>query len=403
MRITIHGSYGTGNRGDSVILAQMLRFLGDQLPGAEVTVLCRDERRLAILFETELPDSPLRLRPLHASFRRRPIRVLRACLACDLFILGGGGLLWGRAPGNLSYWLQRARLAKRAGRRLIFYVPGIYSIRGQLALQLLARTAEKADWLSVRDEEGRQQLLAAGVPDGRIVLGADPAFLLPPPQSAQIESLREVLGLQGQRLVGLSARDWRSRLSAGIFAKFVHNLLADEDTTLLFFALKTGGYWGETDTDDLTVANSLLRTLPAELQERVLVLDDRYSNAEMIALMGACRYLIGMRLHALIFATIAGIPFGAVAYDEKITAYMDMVGRREYLLDLSEVTDPDRIQTIVERLEAERAAVCDTGPCDSILDTAGRLSTRCLLMHEELAARLRSWFPEAAASGRVRD
>lgn len=401
MRITIHGSYGTGNRGDSVILAQMLRFLGERLPGADVTILCRDEGRLGLLLETELPDSPLRLRPLHASFRRRPLGVLRACLGCDLFILGGGGLLWGRAPGNLSYWLQRARLAKRAGRRLIFYVPGIYSVRGQLALQLLGRTAAKADWLSVRDEEGRHQLLAAGIPEERIVLGADPAFLLPQPQPEQIEVLREALGLQGQRLVGLSARDWRSRLSAGIFAKFVHSLLHEEGTTLLFFALKTGGYLGETDTDDLTVANSLLRTLPAELQARVLVLDDRYSNAEMIALMGACRYLIGMRLHSLIFATIAGIPFGAVAYDEKITAYMDMVGRRDHLLDMTDVADPDRIQAIVTNLEAERAAACDDGPCNAILDTAGRLSTRCLLMHEELAARLRSWFPEA--SGRIRE
>ena len=54
MRITIHGSYGTGNRGDNAILAQLLRFLEDRVPGAEVTILCRDVARTALFLDAEL-------------------------------------------------------------------------------------------------------------------------------------------------------------------------------------------------------------------------------------------------------------------------------------------------------------------------------------------------------------
>ena len=393
MRITIHGSYGTGNRGDNVILIQLLRFLEEECPGASVTVLCRNERRLALLLDAEFSHSSLDIRPLPASFKRRPVELLEACTRCDLFILGGGGLLWGRAWGNLSYWLLRPRLAHMAGRRLVFYVPGIYGIKGAWARRLLRTMARRADFLSVRDDEGLKQLIRAGIPASRVVEGADPAFLMPPPEAGRIESLVQALGLEDRMLVGLSARDWRGRLSAGLFANFVQQLLANEDCILLFFAFNTNSLPSEVDRDDLSVAKALLRTLPEEMQGRLIVVDENYSLDELLALIGACDYLIGMRLHALIFATIAGVPFGAIAYDEKISAYMHMLGRDAFLLGLEEAADPQQLKTLAERLHEERMLSDVQGPLPAILHSAAQLSVRSLTMHRALAARLQSWFP----------
>jgi polysaccharide pyruvyl transferase WcaK-like protein len=399
MRICIHGSYGTGNRGDSVILSQLLLLLAAELPGAEVTLLCRDEQRVALYLQSAHPDLDLRVKPLHASFRRHPLGVLRACLRCDLFILGGGGLLWGGAPGNLAYWLTRARLARLAGARLVFYLPGIYAVRGRIAHRLLGRVARSADFVSARDLEGVEQLRACGVPSVQIHLGADPAFLLPPPTPAAIADLLDALELRGRRLVGLSARDWRHRLSAGIFANFVRSLLEDEGIALLFFVMKTGGRLGETDTDDITVVRRLLGTLPAAMQQRVLIVDDRYDDGEMIALMAACQYLVAMRLHALIFASIAGTPFGALAYDDKIRAFMAMLGRQELLLGMDEVADPARLQTVTASLAAERDR-WPAGPVPEIALAAASLAARAQTVHRALVEALRGWYPEARAGAR---
>ncbi len=400
MRVCIHGSYGTGNRGDSVILSQLLLLLAAELPGAEVTLLCRDEQRVELYLQSAHPDLDLRVTPLHASFRRHPLRVLTACLRCDLFILGGGGLLWGSAPGNLAYWLTRARLARLAGARLVFYLPGIYGLRGRSAHRLLGRLARTASFVSARDLEGVEQLRACDVPAAQIHLGADPAFLLAPPSPAAIDDLLDALELRGRRLVGLSARDWRQRLSAGIFANFVRSLLEDEGVTLLFFVMKTGGRLGETDTDDLTVVRRLLGTLPPAMQQRVLIVDDRYDDSEMIALMAACQYLVAMRLHALIFASIAGTPFGALAYDDKIRAYMAMLGRQDVLLGMDEVADPERLQAITARLAAERDR-WPAGPVPEIALAAASLAARAATVHRDLAAALRGWYPEARAAARA--
>ncbi len=395
MKVCVHGSYGTGNRGDDVILSRLLLLLAEELPGAEVTLLCRNEQRVSLFLEVEHKGIDLDVRPLHASFRRHPFGVLRAALGSDLFILGGGGLLWGGAPGNLAYWLTRPRLAKLAGRRLAFYLPGIYGLAGGRAKRLLGRLARKSDFLSVRDTEGLQQLIGCGVPESDIVMGADPAFQLTPPEPGQIEEIRSALGLEGRRLVGLSARDWRRRLSAGIFANMVRTLLDEENVTLIFFAMKTGGKLGETDTDDITVARSLLRTLPEPLQQRVVLVDDGYRDDEVLALMGACEYLLAMRLHALIFATISGTPFGAVAYDDKIRAYMEMLGRRDFMLDMKDVTEPGSLQQIIDNLHAERERVPE-GPMPELMVTAAGLASRSMDVHRALAERLREWFPGIA-------
>ena len=68
------------------------------------------------------------------------------------------------------------------------------------------------------------------------------------------------------------------------------------------------------------------------MQQRLLIVDDRYSDDEVIALVGACDYLVAMRLHAFIFATIAGTPFGAIDCDDKVRDYMSMLGREDQLL-----------------------------------------------------------------------
>ncbi len=381
-----------------MILLQLLRFLDKQLPGAAVTVLCRNVERVSLFLATEFPDSSLAITPVNASFRKNFMKVLFACIRCDLFILGGGGLLWGRAPGNLSYWLQRPRLAQRARRRVVFYVPGIYNVMGAPALRLLGQVAGRADFLSTRDHEGLEQLKLAGIEENEVILGADPAYLLRTPERRRIGALRDALGLGGRNLVGLSARDWRGRFSAGLFAKFVNTLLEDEDTTLLFFAMKIGGRLGEIDSDDLSVATDLLRTLSRDMAQRVLIIGDNYSIEESIALMGACEYLIGMRLHSLIFASIAGTPFAGVAYDDKVIAYMRMLGRERFLLEMSDVADPDKLEVAIVRLREERATAADGEPVERILVDAGQLSIRAQVMHRKLGERLREWFPPSGSA-----
>jgi len=394
LRITIHGSYGTGNRGDNSILFQLLRFLEREAPDAEVTILCRDTERLRLQLAPGFGVSSLRLHLLHYSFKRHPVAVLKACTACDLFILGGGGLLFGTASGNLGYWLQRPRLALLFRRKLAIYAPGIYAIKGARAQKLLAKVARKAHFLSVRDPEGLATLMAAGVPKENIFLGADPAFLLPPYEAERGKALGEALGIPQARWVGISARDWRGRLSAGLFARFVVRLLQDPEVLVIFFPFKTGGLLTDTDRNDAEVGRHLMLTLPEELHSRIVLLGDDLESEDYVHLMGRCEFVIGMRLHSLIFATLSGTPFGALPYDRKIEAYMEMLGRSEMLVHPEDFSLADRQERLIRQLREERGG--GDAPVASILAAGTELAGRARALHVELAHRLHEWFPGRA-------
>ncbi len=394
LRITVHGSYGTGNRGDNCILFQLLGFLERETPGAEVTVLCRDEERLGALLESEFSETNLTLRTLHHSFKRRTFAVIKACMACDLFILGGGGLLWGKASGNLGYWLTRPRLALLARRKLVIYAPGIYDIRGSRAQKLLGKVVSKAGFVSVRNQEGLRELSKAGVPKESVFLGADPAFLLPPANAENGKVLMEGIGVPGGRRIALSARDWKGRLSAGLFARFVLRLLEDPEATLIFFPFKTGGLPSDTDRNDAEVGRRLLLTVPEAFRRRIILLGDDFSAADYIDLMSQCEFLIGMRLHSLIFATLAGTPFGALPYDHKIETYMELMGRKDALVAPEVFSLENQQDALVDQLERERMEFPDS-PVASIMIAGAERAGRARAMHQELSARLRNWFPDA--------
>ncbi len=163
---------------------------------------------------------------------------------------------------------------------------------------------------------------------------------------------------------------------------------------------QTSGSTGKTNTDDNKVARDLLRTLPDEERERVFLVGDSYRDDEVIALMGACDYLLAMRLHALIFATIAGTPFGAIAYDDKIRAYMEMLGLQEFLLDIKGVSDTPQLQDLITRLTRERD-LSPTGPVPRFLVSTASLAKRSREVHQSLASSLRNWFPGARLDGKA--
>ena len=114
-----------------------------------------------------------------------------------------------------------------------------------------------------------------------------------------------------------------------------------------------------------------------------------------VALMGACDYLLGMRLHSLIFCTLAGTPFAALPYDRKVAAYMEMVGRGDYLIHPELLTDPDALSRMVRRLAEERTGQ-PPGPLPGIVARGEEFSDKARRLHEAFAARLDEWFPRQA-------
>ena len=67
------------------------------------------------------------------------------------------------------------------------------------------------------------------------------------------------------------------------------------------------------------------RKLQQFMKEDAVILDAAFDTEQFLALMGNFSLLIGMRLHALIFAAVMEVPFIALSYDPKIDGFVKEV------------------------------------------------------------------------------
>ena len=75
----------------------------------------------------------------------------------------------------------------------------------------------------------------------------------------------------------------------------------------------------------------LCQGVAALIKRDSYVLEETLVPEEMIALFGEFDLVIAMRLHALIFAAIAGVPMVGLGYDPKINSFLSQIGMPQAL------------------------------------------------------------------------
>lgn len=305
-RIGISGSYGGLNLGDEAILQSMIAQFRATLP-AEITVFTRD------------PGDTLRRHDVERVVAVRTFS--RAEIApeierLDLFILGGGGILY---DADAQTYLREALVALESGVPVMLYAIGAGPLKDSKVQELVRKRLNRATVITVRERSAQKVLEEAGV-EREIVVTADPALLLEPeplPAGAvQLEGLgraRPVIAIS-VREPGVAAPD--------IDERFYHSLLANAadfavdrfDADVVFVPMERSML--DTQHSHAVIAR-MFRA------QRATVLKGEYTPGQLLTLMGRFRFVLGMRLHFLIFAALAGVPFIALPYASKVSGFLE--------------------------------------------------------------------------------
>ncbi len=278
MRVLVSGYYGFGNLGDEALLAGMLTGLQEHT----VTVLSQN------------PDAT---RALHGVGAAHRLRGLAALLNHDALISGGGGLLQDKTSArSLRYYLGVLELAKRLGKRTVVYGQSVgpLSPDGERTVARALRGVPVA----VRDRPSQDLLARLGVP---AELVADSALLLPEPAPVAPEDPAPVLFIPRGSYpeVTTALAQLAGRLEA-------------EGVVVAGLALQPG-------EDDAPLG--VLRRAAPTLQK----LSAATPQAALEQIAGS-RHVVSARLHGLILAARAGVPFSGVAYDPKVAAFLTETG-----------------------------------------------------------------------------
>ncbi len=298
MNILLSGYYGFDNTGDEAILLAITRELTAR--GHRVNVL------------SNTPAATARTYGVRAAPRMHPLGLLGAVAACDLLLSGGGGLLQdGTSARTLTYYLGLIRLARWLGKQAAVFNQSV----GPLSAAGGRRVAASLGGVPtiVRDRGSLETLRGLGV---EAKLGGDPALLLEPGQVGRNPARVVLAPRGGQRGATEQLADLAARLRANGREVVALSLQPQHD-----------------DAEARLIGGEIIST-----GEPQVALD---------AIAGA-GFVVGVRLHAVILAAAAQVPFAGVSYDPKVAGFCTDAGAPVHATDFD-------VAALLGEIEGNRA------------------------------------------------
>ncbi len=294
--VLLCGYYGFGNMGDDALLRAAIRRAKREFPASTLFALTKRGRKDGNF--AELP-----------CFRRSsPVAIRRAVRRSSVLIFGGGTLLQDHTSlRSLLYYAGMLRYAQKKGLRTLLWGNGLSSPKTALGARVMRNTLVGCDFVGLRDD--------ASVDVARELLGKNCVLpirremdlvLSDPPQTEYKNfHMRERLGLLGRKIAVIVPRGREGRGVLKLFWEWVATLRGEDATPVVVPMFPR---------EDLRLCRRLCRDIGGYLAEDL-------TPEELIALMGECEIVCGMRLHALIFASLAGTPFVGFGTDTKIESF----------------------------------------------------------------------------------
>ena len=117
------------------------------------------------------------------------------------------------------------------------------------------------------------------------------------------------------------------------------------------------------------------------MQEKCLVFEEEFTTQEILSIVGCMDLLIGVRLHALIFAGVMGVPMLGISYDPKIERFLDSIGDKP-LGNMADVTADEIFDATLKKLSEHK-----NSPDDKLLKELSHLARQNAKLAIELGTR----------------
>lgn len=328
--IVISGYYGYSNAGDEAMLSAMIDVLTEFDPQAHITVISGN------------PEDTKKRHGVDAVHRFHLPRISRALTKCDLLISGGGSLLQDVTSWrSLYYYLSIVTMAKTLGKPVMLYAQGIGPLRGKNARRVMSIIGNRVDVITVRDEGSRCELAELGITRPHIEVTADPVLAIHPANRNLGKTILAKSGIDPYKpIVAFAVREWETKNDyKKELAVTADRIIEELGAQVLYLPMQY--------PCDVEAAK---RIRNKSRYKNAIFLEDEYTTTELLSLVGNVDMLVGIRLHALIFAGVMQVPMIGISYDPKIDRFMETIGS-ECVANLETVTSDVLMDSIRTKWE----------------------------------------------------
>ena len=310
--VLLCGYYGYGNLGDDALLRASVRRAQETFPGCGIVALTHGGSRDAWKFG------------ISCIRRNRPLAVMRAIRHAKVVVFGGGTLLQDvTSRRSLRYYTFLLRYAKRRGVPCELWANGIGMLTRRGSERCVFRALMACRYVSLRDERSfhiAERMMRTS--PSKPVREEDLAIKTPSSSPSRVSYLWDRFGRpKNKGAIGVALKGGAPRGVLRAMKRWLCGLCA-EGYTLYFVSMYP--------REDDALTDALCKELGGVRLRGV-------GAGDLVGLFGGCEAVCSMRLHALVFAAVAGTPFVGFGTDEKIEGfcrehggvyYLDLYGRK---------------------------------------------------------------------------
>jgi polysaccharide pyruvyl transferase CsaB len=327
----ICGHYGATNLGDEAIGIGLIQAIKEANPDHEVVVLSYDKHRSEAFYNKYLPELGIRtayLVPLgirsffRGIFKGELKNTINQIKSCDRFILGGGGLFTDERLYAVFLWGLQVFFALRLGKPLYLIGQSVGPLNTRVGRWIVKKIFNRAEFISVRDSESKRVLEGCGVKKKIHVL-CDLAMLVNLPNKKIVQN-------DSNEYFVLTFRDWNRELE-NMNKKIVQVVLDIARKYKLRPVFIPFQLVRENDSEAL---NKKIVQSPS--LEKIVIQSYQDDIFEILEQIRGAKFVVGVRLHSLIFSSIIGTPFVGISYSKKVEDFMGEVGLGKYCLKNNE-------------------------------------------------------------------
>lgn len=315
------GYYGFGNLGDEAILEMTLKQILEITDRKNIRVLSGSKEVTRKKYNIDTID------------RYNVFSIMNSLRTSHVLVFGGGSLLQDvTSKRSIYYYLFLIRLAKLMKNRIVMLSQGIGPIVNEKSKEAVRSTLALVDYITVRDKHSKEFLESIGVDGKKIFLSTDPVINMKEDENFTYEKSDSLK-------VCFSLRNWKNSDVGEKISKVAAKLI-DRGIECHFIPF----YFKE----DL----QLIDQIEKNLGDKAVYYREKLTTKDAYNLISTMDVMVGVRLHALIFAAAANVPIVAISYDHKVDHFVNSVNMK-IACTIDNIDENTLYEEIIEKINKE--------------------------------------------------
>lgn len=270
--------------------------------------------------------------------------------ASDLVVAVGGGYLRGKnnveESINLLYLLLPLIVGKILRKKVILHAQSIGAFGNIFQEKSVGFILKYMDLILVREDYSLKKTLKMDIQKSKIIRTGDAAFLFSAGHVDEV-SIKKAIERKANKVLGLTVRKWldgkRQHQYEKAIAAFVTYVVREKKMDVVFIPQVTTSVYGD---DDTKAAADIIQILPNDVHVTNVI--QPYSHHELKALYSQLDFLVGTRLHSVIFSITSGIPAIAIQYEYKTGGILKDLLLSDWVIKIEDIT----VEILIEKFNA---------------------------------------------------